>query len=71
MRVYDYEEWVRQRRGSTRAIAVLSETPCVRGRRRTAEETRALERAAFAGMLARARDGRLRRVGVREYELRV
>lgn len=68
-RVYDYDEWVSQRRGSVREIARAATGSPRRGRRRTAEELRMLELSALASIARREREGRLRRTGPREYSL--
>lgn len=69
-RVYDYDRWVAERRGSVRALALLAEEAPVRGRPRTAEEWAMLERSALAAIDRRDREGRLVRLGPRKFELR-
>lgn len=68
-RVYDYEDWVSQRRGSARAIARAATESPRRGRRRTAEELRMLELSALASIARREREGRITRLGSRDYLL--
>ncbi|MHB9002683.1 MAG: hypothetical protein ACYC6C_01280 [Coriobacteriia bacterium] len=70
MREYDYFEWVAQRRASMRALAQLASRPQRRGRSRTAEETRMLERSALAAIKRRELEGRLVQTGPREYVLK-
>lgn len=69
-RVYDYDEWVSQRRSSVRAIARSANESPRRGRKRTVEELRMLELSALASISRREREGRLARLGPREFSLR-
>ncbi|MDO9108273.1 MAG: hypothetical protein Q7U89_04690 [Coriobacteriia bacterium] len=69
-RVYEYDEWISQRRGSVRAIARAATESPRRGRKRTAEELRMLEISALASIARREREGRLTRSGPREYSLK-
>lgn len=69
-RAYDYDEWVSQRRGSVRAIARAATESPRRGRKRTVEELRMLELSALASIARREREGRITRLGPREYVLK-
>lgn len=69
-RVYDYDEWVSQRRSSVRAIARAATESPRRGRERTVEELRMLELSALASIARREREGRVVRLGPREFSLK-
>lgn len=70
-RVYNYDQWVAERRGSVRALALVAQAKPLRGRPRTPEEMRMLELSAIAAVERSYREGRLVRLGPREFELKV
>ncbi|MBE0476290.1 MAG: hypothetical protein IBX62_04220 [Coriobacteriia bacterium] len=70
-RVYDYDRWMAERGRMLPLIARLAGQPrATRRRPRSPEESRMLARAALDAIRRREREGRLRRLGPRRYELR-
>lgn len=69
-RAFTLEEWRRMRAGSTRAVAGVAGAGRLRRERpRSTEERAALVAATRALVGQRIREGRLRRIGSREYRV--
>ena len=71
MRSWDFDEWLSRPRENARLIAALAERQHLPRRKpRDPVEARLLQRAALESMRRREAEGRLVRIGPRDFELR-